>query len=31
MEVDHRYSFANQAAAKKPVRNKVKELIFKAI
>ena len=29
-EVDHRYSFANQAAAKRPVRNKVKELIFVA-
>lgn len=28
--VDHRYSFANQAAAKHPVRNKVKELIFTA-
>lgn len=27
-EVDHRYSFANQANAKQPVRNKVKELLF---
>lgn len=27
-EVDHRYSFANQAKAKQPVRNKVKELLF---
>lgn len=31
IEVDHRYSFANQAAAKQPVRNKVKELIFVAV
>jgi DNA adenine methylase len=30
IEVDHRYSFANQATAKRPVRNKVKELIFVA-
>lgn len=30
VEVDHRYSFANQAAAKSPVRNKVQELIFTA-
>lgn len=30
MEVDHRYSFANQAAARSPVRNKVRELIFTA-
>jgi DNA adenine methylase len=30
-EVDHRYSFANQASAKQPVRNKVKELIFAAV
>lgn len=30
IEVDHRYSFANQATAKQPVRNKVKELIFVA-
>lgn len=29
-EVDHRYSFANQANAKRPVRNKVKELLFVA-
>lgn len=29
-EVDHRYSFANQAKARQPVRNKVKELIFTA-
>ena len=28
IEVDHRYSFANQRTAKFPVRNKVKELIF---
>lgn len=28
VEVDHRYSFANQAKARQPVRNKVKELIF---
>jgi DNA adenine methylase len=27
-EVDHRYSFANQSAARAPVRNKVRELIF---
>ncbi len=31
IKVDHRYSFANQAAAKRPVRNKVKELIFVAV
>ena len=30
VEVDHRYSFANQAAAKAPVRNNVRELIFTA-
>jgi DNA adenine methylase len=30
VEVDHRYSFANQRNAKNPVRNKVKELIFVA-
>jgi DNA adenine methylase len=30
VEVDHRYSFANQAAARRPVRNRVKELIFLA-
>lgn len=29
-EVDHRYSFGNQSAAKAPIRNKVKELIFVA-
>jgi DNA adenine methylase len=29
-EVDHRYSFANQSNARRPVRNKVKELIFVA-
>jgi DNA adenine methylase len=29
-EVDHRYSFANQAKARRPVRNAVKELIFVA-
>lgn len=29
-EVDHRYSFANQAMSRKPVRNQVKELIFTA-
>lgn len=28
IEIDHRYSFANQAAARSPVRNKVKELVF---
>jgi len=27
-EIDHRYSFANQGNARKPIRNKVKELIF---
>lgn len=30
VEVDHRYSFGNQSAARLPVRNKVKELIFAA-
>lgn len=30
LEVDHRYSFANQSAAKQPVKNQVKELIFVA-
>jgi DNA adenine methylase len=30
IEVDHRYSFANQRKARNPVRNKVKELIFVA-
>jgi DNA adenine methylase len=30
-EVDHRYSFANQATASQPVRNQVKELIFIAL
>ncbi len=30
IEVDHRYSFANQGSAQQPVRNKVKELIFTA-
>jgi DNA adenine methylase len=30
IEVDHRYSFANQGASKAPVRNKVRELIFTA-
>jgi DNA adenine methylase len=30
IEVDHRYSFANQGNARRPVRNKVKELIFTA-
>ena len=30
-EVDHRYSFANQAAARAPVRNQVRELIFTAV
>lgn len=29
-EIDHRYSFANQAAARAPIKNKVKELIFVA-
>lgn len=29
-EIDHRYSFANQANTKRPVRNKVKELLFVA-
>lgn len=28
IEVDHRYSFANQAKTRQPVRNKVKELFF---
>lgn len=28
VEVDHRYSFGNQAETLRPVRNKVKELIF---
>ncbi len=28
VEVDHRYSFGNQAAVRQPLRNKVKELIF---
>jgi DNA adenine methylase len=27
-EIDHRYSFANQRNTRKPIRNKVKELIF---
>jgi DNA adenine methylase len=27
-EIDHRYSFGNQAITKVPLRNKVKELIF---
>lgn len=27
-EIDHRYSFANQAKTKLPIRNEVKELIF---
>src|SRR5690606_26182695 len=27
LEVDHRYSFASQSAAKRPVQNQVKELI----
>jgi DNA adenine methylase len=30
IEVDHRYSFANQGVTKAPVRNQVKELIFSA-
>jgi DNA adenine methylase len=29
-EVNHRYSFANQAKARRPIRNAVKELIFVA-
>lgn len=28
VEVDHRYSFGNQSTAQRPIRNKVKELIF---